>query len=170
MPLPEPLRLSLAVEDLDGQVAGLRNIVTGEIAPLDDPTALADWLIAARDWHSAITVGERLARQTVLDAMDRDASWTLNRPTGSLRAPSPTAGSDAKDSWDGNALWIALSQLVKDGTISEAARDAAVKTKVEYAAVSKGVKALLKLPGVAPYVEACRKPPEEPKPRSVTVK
>lgn len=166
--LPDVLKLKLTVDDLDGQVAGLVNPVTGEVAPLDDPLAIADWLIFAADWQGALKQAQQLARAIVLQHMDRSASWTLNRPTGSLSAPSPVAG-NSKDQWNGDTLADTLAELVRAGVITDEAAAAALKTETTHTPVAKGISALLKLPDVAPYIEACRVE-VEPKTRGVTVK
>lgn len=159
---------TLLVTDLNGEVAGLRNPVTGEVMLLADANAMADFLISLKEHRRALAQAAALAQEVVRDTMDRSASWTINRPGGSVSAPSP-APSVAKDQWDGNELWKVLSELVRAGTITDEARENAVESVVEYKAKAKGVKALLSIPTVAPYVESCRIPEAE-KARNVSVK
>lgn len=162
------LHTSLMVEDLDGQWTAVRDPITGEIVRLDDPPRLADWLISLKAHRAALSEASAEVQRALLPAMDRDASWTMNRPGGSVSAPSP-ARSVAADAWDGNKLYDVLGRLVEENIISEQARSSAVKIETEYTAIAKGVKALLAIPDVAPYVESCRVS-EEPKKRSVSVK
>jgi hypothetical protein len=165
--LPEPLRPRLTVDDLDGQVAGLANPITGEIAPLDDPMAVADWLIAARVLQDALRDAQAVAAPVVIGYMDRSLSWTLNRPTGSISAPSPQPGNEAAQ-WDGPKLLAALRHLVSEGLITDEAAASAIKVEQVIKPVAKGLNALLKVPELVPYVEACRVE-REPKKRGVSV-
>lgn len=164
--LPAVPRETMMIADLEGQWAAVRNPVTGEVVPLDDVAALADWKIALKEHRDALTEAQRVVDELLLADMDRNASWTINRPGGSVRSTSPSRGV-AKDQWDGNRLYTVLSDLVEQEVISAQARDSAVKITTEYAAVAKGVKALLAIPAVAPYVETCRAE-VEPKKRSVS--
>lgn len=162
-------RETLFVEGFDGQIAGVRNPTTGEIVSFQDTPGLVDWKLALKDHRDALTEAARVVDAAILDEMDRNASWTINRPAGAVSAPSPSAGDAAADAWDGNRLWQVLTELMKAGTITDQARDSAVKVVTEYKAKAAGVKALLKIPAIAPYIETCRLH-VEPKRRSVSVK
>lgn len=169
MPNLPAIHDELLVADLDGQYAGVRDPITGEVIPLSDTAKLADWLVSLRAHEDAITRARRIVSQLIIAAMDKGGSWTINRPGGSVRAPSPAPGMSAAQ-WDGNELYTVLSRLVDEDVITAEARDNAVEIKTEYKAKAKGVAALLKIPVVAPYVESCRAEEPPPKPRSVSVK
>lgn len=163
------LHTSLLVEDLDGQFAAVADPITGEVVPFTDTGRLADWMVSLKAHRAALNAASAVVQALLVQAMDRDASWTINRPGGTVSTTSPARGV-AADQWDGPKLHDVLSRLVDDGTISKQALAAAVKIETEYVPIARGVKALLSLPDVAPYVEACRASEVEPKKRSVSVK
>lgn len=163
------LHTSLLVEDLDGQYTAVADPITGEVVPLSDTARLADWMVALKAHRAALNTASALVQEVLVAAMDRDASWTINRPGGTVSTTSPARGVAAAQ-WDGPKLHDVLSRLVEQDIISKQALAAAVKIETEYVPIAKGVKALLSLPDVAPYVETCRASEVEPKKRSVSVK
>lgn len=168
--LPAIPERTLLIEGMDGQYAGVVNPITGEVAPFSDVGALADWLVAIKDHQSHISAAKRIVDELLLADMDRNAMWTMNRHSGrKVTAPRPSPGI-AADQWDGNRLYQALEGLVSDEVISAQALAAAVEIRTEYVAKAAGVKALLAIPDVAPYVEACRAEEPPAKKRSVSVK
>lgn len=164
--LPAVPRETMMVADLEGQWAAVRNPVTGEIVALEDVAGLADWKLSLKEHRAALAEASRVVDELLLAAMDRNASWTINRPGGTLRAPSPATGV-SKDQWDGNQLYTILSDLVREDVITPQALASAVKITTTYEAIAKGVKALLAIPAVAEYVELARVQ-TEPKKRSIT--
>lgn len=157
---------TLLVLDFDNQPAAVRDPTTGELVPLDDVAKLADWKLSLKEHRRALTEAAQIVDAIILADMDRNASWTINRPGGSVRSTSPSKGV-AKDQWDGNKLYTILTDLMEEGVITDQARAAAVKITTTYEAIAKGVKALLAIPDVAEYVELARAEQPEKK-RSVS--
>jgi hypothetical protein len=140
--------------------------VTGEVLPLDAPTAdLARALDELKELTSRIREVRERIDEEVLRRLDAKARWTAHEGGFKVSAPSPAP----KPEWDGRALALVLAELRGNALIDYEAAEAALEMVVAYKPKAAGLNRLLMLGGeVAERVGACRVMVEPA--RRVTVK
>jgi hypothetical protein len=139
---------------------------TGEITELAADTAeLARYLADVRAWEMEfLRPAKRAVEEELLRRMDHEASYTLR--AGGLEV---TGDGPGRVEYDADVLRDRLRPLVDAGVISRDAFAAAVRERVSYQPMARGLNALRKLGGVvAEAVGAAERPSE--KPRRVTVR
>jgi hypothetical protein len=138
---------------------------TGEVVSLDAPLEdLAAYLADVRDWEQTfLRPCKRAVEEELLRRMDHDARYTVRAGAYVVRGDGP-----GRVEYNEDLLRIRLRELVDDEAISREAAAAAVKEKVSYQPMARGINALLKLGGKV--AEAVRSAEAGEKTRRVTVK
>lgn len=81
---------------------------TGEMIARSDTPRVAALLAKIRRYEVEYRKAKAWANEALIEAMDRDAKWTLHYPNLTVTAPSPTS---AEIQWDTNEL-AKLEQLL----------------------------------------------------------
>lgn len=105
---------------------------------------------------SLIAEAEQAASDELVGRLDASASWTRHEGEFTIKAPSPSAGTEA---YDTAMLDDALCDLVAEGTIDLKAASAALEVvhpKPFFKQHARGIAALLKLPAAREAIEACK--------------
>lgn len=127
------------------------NPLTGEVLNVKDaPTdVLGEALEHLRLVGQEVQSFRRRVVDEVLERMDREATWTVELPTGhKLTGQSPAL----RDVEDPQKLWVALGRLVAEGVITREAVDAAIGTKVEWTVSAAGLNKLRKIDAAAQVI------------------
>jgi hypothetical protein len=139
---------------------------TGEVVLLDAPTdTLAGTLAAIREAEGEMRTFKQILTGELLRRMDAEATWTVRAGDFTVEGDSPKP----KTEYEAEKLYIALSEFVDSGVISQGALEQAVEPVRTYKAKQAGLNKLLALGGlIAETVERHRT--EVPRDRRVRIK